>query len=102
MLKFMQPHERYLVVDDLTVESWHDVLRAGAPDLDSRWTREFVTAYYAKHAGGLSAASIVKAWRDRQAAEREAQERRALLEAPRTPMPDAVRAALRNLGRLDA
>lgn len=61
MLRYMQPHERFLVVDEITVESWFDVLSA-KPDLDAKWVQAWLRDFYAVNAGGVSASAILKAW----------------------------------------
>ena len=94
MLEWIKRHDSFLVVDEITVIAWGDVLRA---DIDPAWCKRYLIEYYSKaDPQRVTAGRINEAW----AHERERNlplEQYALEEA--TPMPGWFRDKIRNVGR---
>jgi hypothetical protein len=94
MLEWIKRHDSFLVVDEITVIAWGDVLR---PDIDPAWCKQYLIEYYSKaDPQRVTAGRINEAWfreRDRNVVLHE-------LEQPEaTPMPGWFRDKLKNVGR---
>jgi hypothetical protein len=84
MLSWVSRHDRFLVVDELTVRAWLDVLK---PQITSQWAKEYLVAYYSKaEPPRLTAGQLNEAWARRQEVTALAQLDAAKQQA--TQMPD--------------
>jgi hypothetical protein len=93
MLEWISRHDPFIVVDPLTVNAWHDVLRG---TITAEWCKEFLIAYYAKPSQPRITVGIInEAWsrRNEKAAINELQNAAANAVA----MPHYVRQQLRQM-----
>jgi hypothetical protein len=94
MLEWVSRHDNYLVVDELTVMAWNDVLYT---DIDSNWAREYLVDYFRKaEPKRLSAGLINEAWLRNKERNKATQ----IDPASATPMPEWFRQSIKDIGRL--
>lgn len=64
MLSWISRHDRFMVVDELTVRAWLDVLK---PSITSHWAKDFLVSYYAKaDPPRITAGRLNEAWSHQQ------------------------------------
>jgi hypothetical protein len=93
MLEWINRHDPFIVVDPLTVNAWHDVLKN---TITAEWCKGFLISYYAKpNAPRITVGIINEAWsrRKENAAIQELQE----AAANAVPMPQYMRQKLQHL-----
>lgn len=94
MLEWLSRHERYLVVDELTVRAWRDVLKS---NIDVQWVKKYLVMYYAKpDQPPITAGRINEAWYRHQ----EMQAPRNTISPQSVPMPDWFKEKIGNTGRI--
>ena len=93
MLEWVSRHDTFLVVDELTVRAWCDVLHK---DIDARWCKTYLVHYFGKaDPKKLTAGRINEAWLHYKEREQPVKQ----IESSE-PMPEWFRESMKEIGRL--